>query len=217
MSSRLVDDFAAIRFRADDLNALFETEPFYADQFMFFELGGDNNLFERRTGGREIRVRSWSLLGVGLDWQIMQKIVTFASACEGGCLRFAGDRQTLAESYIRKARSTLGDAVKPAALYNAGLSCSLEIKVNMNDERGRYEQDRVDELRNYLPAQEQGDILTWSLLPFHDLKHAALMFIYSGLDKREIYNKARVSGQEYTGAPIMKRARDRGQMVMSGF
>ncbi|HQT89957.1 MAG TPA: hypothetical protein PK677_15690 [Acidiphilium sp.] len=217
MSSRLIDDFAAIRFRADDLNPLFNKDLFYADQFMFFELGGDNNLFERRSGGRQIRVRSWSLLGVGQDWEIMQKIVTFASACEGGCLRFAGDRQTLAESYIRKARSALGDAVEPAALYNEGLSCSLEIKVKMTDECEQYEQNRVEELRSHLPAQKQGDVLSWSLSPFHDMKHAALMFIYSSLDKREIYNKARVSGQEYTGTPIMKRARDRGPMAMSGF
>ncbi|MGE4483014.1 hypothetical protein [Acidocella sp.] len=215
MSSRLIDDFAAVRFKAADLNALFETDPFYADQFMFFELGGDNNLFECRSGGRQIRVRSWSLLGVGMEWEIMQKIVTFASACEGGCLRFAGDRQTLAESYIRKARNTLSEAVEPAALYNAGLSCGFEIKVDANEARGRYMEDRMEELRNYMPAHEHGDVLSWNLLPFNDPKHAALMFIYRGLDTRETYNKARVSGQEYAGAAIMKRARLRGQMAMA--
>ncbi|MDE2344274.1 MAG: hypothetical protein KGL63_12955 [Betaproteobacteria bacterium] len=217
MSSRLIDDFAAVRFKADDLNALFETDPFYADQFMFFELGGDNNLFECRNGGRQTRVRSWSLLGVGMEWEIMQKIVTFASACEGGCLRFAGDRQTLAESYIRKARNTLSGAVEPTALYDAGLSCSFEIKVDAHQARERFMEDRVAELRNHMPAHEHGDVLSWNLLPFSDPKHAALMFIYRGLDKRETYNKARVSGQEYAVGTIMKRASLRGQMAMADF
>lgn len=216
MSSRLVDDFAAIRFRADTLNALLENDPFYADQFMFFELGGDNNLFECRNGGRQVRVRSWSLLGVGMDWQIMGKIVTFAAACESGCLRFAGDRKTMAESYIRKARSTLGEAVEPSALYNAGLSCSYDITLSVNDDRSRYQQDRLEELRNHVAPHQQGDLLTWALSPFQDPKHAALMFIYGSLDSREVYNKARVYGHEYAGSPIMKRARAHEQTEIVG-
>jgi hypothetical protein len=46
----------------------------------------------------------------------------------------------------------------------------------------------------------------WHLHPFHDIKHAAIMFNYANVDQTPIYNQARISGREYEGDRIMSPA-----------
>lgn len=209
MSHRVVNDFAAIRFPAEQLRAVLG-DRFHDDKFMFFELGGDNNLWTTSPkGGREVRVRSWSLLEIGSKWEVMRQIVTFAASCEGGGMRFNGERGTLAENYIRKARNVLESAVPARALVQAGLSCSLKIGVNLIGEgavRGRFDEDALNKLRAIMSPVDGDNTQTWHLHPLHDIKHAAIMFEYAGLDKTPIYNMASVNGREYESGQIMKRA-----------
>lgn len=209
MSHRVVDDFAAIRFPAEQLRSA-HVNHFYDDNFMFFELGGDNNLWTSSPkSGREMRVRSWNLLEIGSKWEVMRQIVTFAASCEGGGMRFNSERGTLAESYIRKARTVLESAVPARALLQAGLACSLKISVKLIGEdavRGPYNESVLNKLRAIMPPVEGHNVLEWHLHPLHDIKHAAIMFDYARLDKTPIYNMARVSGCEYDGGQIMKRA-----------
>jgi hypothetical protein len=46
----------------------------------------------------------------------------------------------------------------------------------------------------------------WRLHPFHNIRHAAIMFNYANVDQTPIYNQAHVSGREYEGDRIMSRA-----------
>lgn len=108
MSYRIVYDLAATRFSADTLNAAFPDHGFSSDQYLFFELGGDNNLYESyasRQRTLQRRVRNWSLIAMGSEWEVMRQLVTFAASCEGGGMRFSGASETAAETYIRKCRT----------------------------------------------------------------------------------------------------------------
>ena len=140
MSTRIVDDFAAVllpfaKLNEDLVRLGLGDDAFYEDQYMLFELGGDNNFTTRSASNHEVRVRSWNLVAVGMRWEAMSTMVQFATSCEGGSMRFAGDRHTSPESYIRKARSTIAPAVPAIALSQAGMYCGAEIRVRLREQR----------------------------------------------------------------------------------
>ncbi|MBS1080906.1 MAG: hypothetical protein ABF572_10750 [Gluconobacter sp.] len=116
MSYRIVYDLAAVRLPAATLRPYVADSSFHADQYLLMELGGDNNVYEGRGS---LRARSWSLIGAGQNWEIMRQVVQYAASCEGGGMRFSGASETQAETYIRKCRTVLRDAVAALSAIKA--------------------------------------------------------------------------------------------------
>lgn len=208
MSTFISDDFAAVKFTAEDLQKQLDHYRLTTDKFMMFELGGYNNTSQAhpRTG-REVRSRDWHLIGSGSGYEVMSDVVMMAASCEGGTMRLAKERDTHAETYIRKARTTMAEAVTGEALSQAGLGCIVRLQIPSGIEIPPYRQKDIDELTALLaPVVREGN-REWILNPLHDLKHAAILFTYGHIDERKTYNKARVIGREYDGGPIMSRAK----------
>lgn len=67
--------------------------------------GGDNNLYESRSGKR---VRSWTVCMLGTPTQVLKQAVYFGGACEGGGLKPFG-RDGTPESYIRRIRRLMSE------------------------------------------------------------------------------------------------------------
>lgn len=81
------------------------------DRFIVAIEGGDNNLYEGRTGRR---ARSWDACMVGTRVQVLRQAVYFAGACEGGSLKPHG-RDCTPENYIRRIRRLLdGEGATPS-------------------------------------------------------------------------------------------------------
>jgi len=202
MSYRIVYDHVAVHFPAQTLRPHFDHYGFHADQFLLFELGGDNNLYLGRSG--KTRVRSWSLIGAGQDWEVMRGIVGFAAACEGGGMRFATASRTQAESYIRRCRGILGSALTPDGFGLAGMSATITLRATPAA-LSAWKKERVKELSDRLAPDQDGEELVWTLSPLRDPLHAALFFAFRYLDDTPLYNIARVHGPEYDTTPVLKR------------
>ncbi len=209
MSTRIVDDFVAVRFDHTALKAVFDHHSFYDDRILFFELGGSNNLTRRHpTTGREVRARSWEAVAAGPDWKVMAAMVGFSAACEGGCMRLHGNGRTLPETYIRRARDAVRNAAPFAQAEHLGLSVAATLQYLPPAEPSQYEADTVSTLSAQLaPRQIDGAAqgLQWTLQPLRDIKHAALFFAFHHLDKRETWNIVQVHGPEYAGYPLLSR------------
>lgn len=81
-----------------------------ADRFVVAIEGGDNNVFQPRTGKR---ARSWEASMIGTADQVLRQAVYFAGGCEGGGLQ-PGGRWCKPEAYIRRIRRLIeaGDALQ---------------------------------------------------------------------------------------------------------
>lgn len=202
MSYRIVYDHVAVRFPAEMLRRHLVDYCFHADHLMLFELGGDNNLYTGRTGNT--RVRSWSMIGIGQDWQVMREIVGVAASCEGGGMRFSGAASTQAETYIRKCRNILASSLTPDGIGAAGMACSMALTIQPDDVTD-WTRRQIDRLTTFLSPAESDGVLVWKLYPFHEPLHAALLFAFRCLDKTPVYNMATVSGREYDRVPVLRR------------
>lgn len=70
------------------------------DRFVVAIEGGDNNLYEGKSGRR---VRTWNACMIGTASQVLKRTVSYADACEGGSLQPYG-RCCTPEAYIRRIR-----------------------------------------------------------------------------------------------------------------
>lgn len=207
MSYRIVYDLAAARFSADTLNAVFPDHGFSSDQYLFFELGGDNNLYESYASRQRIlqrRVRNWSLIAMGAEWEVMRQLVTFAASCEGGGMRFSGASDTAAETYIRKCRAIVSEAVTPdTLLQKMGCGVSLQI-ATLGDECPEWRKRKIETLTALLGQPKGTDTHQWFVRPLHEMKDAAALFAFGYMDGRPIYNMASVSVIHQSKLPLMK-------------
>ncbi|GBQ21554.1 hypothetical protein AA0472_0487 [Acetobacter estunensis NRIC 0472] len=211
MSHRIAYDAVAVRFPIDALREAFPETRLFDDQFLLFELGGDNNLTVQQYRGNrlvEIRVRDWSLMGSGKKYEVMTGVVETAAWCEGGGLRLSGSRDTQAETFIRRYRNIVDAAVAPGTL-GRHLGCTMTL--NVPDPQTVDKEWRHKELTALIAClsgrtpERIGDRLQWSLSPLRDMRDAALLFSYQYFDERRIYNRAQVSGHEYDATPLAKR------------
>ena len=88
--------------------------------------GGDNNLIDNDTN----RIaREWYPIALGDALDVMTRIIKGSRDCEWGCLRFANQRVTKAENYIRHWRTLLNSAlsVEQAQLQGYFYSHSIEV------------------------------------------------------------------------------------------
>ncbi|AOX21530.1 hypothetical protein [Kozakia baliensis] len=203
MSHRIVYDLIAVRFPAEILRTHIDHHQFYADCFMAFELGGDNNLYIHRGTGEQ-RARSWDVLALGRDWEVMRQVVTYAASCEGGGMRLSGARHTQAETYIRRYRQAVADATTPETIEAAGIGCAVTLSIAtaaLPDWRAK----DLAALRTFGRARETDGIVSVELSPLRDMAHAAALFAWHHLDERPVYNKMRVHGDGYERTPISKR------------
>ncbi|MBV1838520.1 hypothetical protein [Acetobacter estunensis] len=211
MSHRIAYDAVAVRFPIETLREAFPQTRLFDDQFLLFELGGDNNVTTSQYRGNrvvEIRMRSWSLMASGQKSTIMRTVVENAAWCESGCLRLSGSRDTQAETFIRRYRSVVEAAVPPEVL-GRHLACSMTLSVpdpqTLDDAWRRKELTGLSEsLAEHAPAHV-GERLHWTLSPLSNMHDAAIMFSYQYLDERRIFNRAQVSGHEYDATPLMKQ------------
>ncbi len=88
--------------------------------------GGDNNLIDDATNRI---VREWYPVALGDALDVMTRIIKGARDCEWGCLRFANQRVTKPENYIRHWRHLLDTAlsVEQAQLQGYSYSPSIEV------------------------------------------------------------------------------------------
>lgn len=212
MSYRIVYDLVATRFDAEILKAAFPEHGFYIDQYLFFELGGDNNLYEPySTNNRTMqrRVRDWSLIAMGSDWEVMRQLVTFSASCEGGGMRFSGASDTSAETYIRKCRATLAGAVSSERLLQK-MGCGVSLQIARSEIEGSsWRQGNIEKLTTLLGPSGSTDRYEWYLRPLHVIKDAAALLAYGDMDGRPIYNMASVSVLSSSKGPLMKELQSR--------
>ncbi|GLH28552.1 hypothetical protein WSS15_12020 [Acetobacter pasteurianus] len=212
MSYRIVYDLAATRFSTDTLNAVFPDHGFSSDQYLFFELGGDNNLYESYSSGHRTlqrRVRSWSLIAMGAEWEVMRQLVTFAASCEGGGMRFSGASETAAETYIRKCRTIVSEAVTPDTLLQK-MGCGVSLQIARSEIEGSsWRQGNIEKLTTLLGPSGSTDRYEWYLRPLHVIKDAAALLAYGDMDGRPIYNMASVSVLSPSKVPLMKELQSR--------
>ncbi|MTJ93593.1 MAG: hypothetical protein F8N36_12115 [Desulfovibrio sp.] len=209
MSHRIVDDNVAVRFSKDELRAQFDYYAFYHDYVILFELGGDNNLFGRHPQtGREVRCRSWSTLAVGADWEVMREAVRFAVCCEGGGMRFNGSSSTMPETYIRRCRDVVANAVPFEHAGLLGLSLTAKIQCGPAGERMKHSQDDLAELIALQPPTAVNGKLEWIFHPLLSMRDAALFFAFRHFDdERSIWNVAKADGPQFEMQSLRDRAR----------
>lgn len=88
--------------------------------------GGDNNLIDNDTN----RIaREWYPIALGDALDVMTHIIKGSRDCEWGCLRFANQRSTKPENYIRHWRKLLDSALSFEKAQQQGYSFSNRIEV----------------------------------------------------------------------------------------
>ncbi|NHN93526.1 hypothetical protein [Acetobacter sicerae] len=211
MSHRIAYDAVAVRFPIDALRSAFPETRLFDDQFLLFELGGDNNLTTQQYRGNrlvEIRVRDWSLMASGKKYEVMKTVVENAAWCENGCLRLSGSRDTQAETFIRRYRNVVDVAVTPETL-GRHLGCTVTLNVpdpqTVDNEWRHKELTALTACLSGRTPERIGNRLQWSLYPLRDMRDAALLFSWQHFDERRIFNRAEVSGHEYDATPLAKQ------------
>lgn len=201
MSTFIIDQFAAARFPAEALHKIHADPGFHEDRYLFFLLGGDNNVFTVHHG-RERRARSWRLVAFGQAWTVMAELVRIAADCEGGCIRFNRERGTLPEALIRRARKALAAAAAPEQITGAGLSCIVPMSI-----RPEYRSAPPDYVRNNIEqlVQLAGPRVdhSWSLQPLNHMADAAALFAFHFLAGEALHQQARVSWPRYESLPLL--------------
>lgn len=168
MSHRIVYEQLAITFARD----AFPGNTFYEDQYLFLELGGDNNVISWDGKGS----RSWSVIAKGMSWQVMQEIVEFSAGCESGSLQPRG-RRVHAESYIAAARRVLKGAVNFEDFRTRGGAIEGTISVCPGNVKSFKSSDleRLTALREYREPANELHTETWRFDLLNPTDHA--MFV----------------------------------------
>ena len=90
--------------------------------------GGDNNLIE--NGSNRI-VREWYPIALGDPLDVMTRIIKGSADCEWGTLRFANQRSTKPENYIRHWRKLVDQPLLLEDANQQGYSFSHHIEVSL--------------------------------------------------------------------------------------
>jgi hypothetical protein len=100
------------------------------------------------------------LVGIGMAWEIIQKVCVLASDCESGCLK-PKNRRVSPESYIRRWREVLKTAPSLETLKYLRLKLTMKhdkleayldnVPTNPNSDKWRW--DRIRELINPLSPE----------------------------------------------------------------
>jgi len=174
---------------------------------MLLELGGDNNMTTMHRG-REVGSRRWILSALGDQCDIIRDACKSAAYCEGGGMRFSGERHTTPEAYIRRIRSVLKNAVNISdAIRGFGFSLTATLSIDRASERGKNWASAIELLSTDVTRQEEGDIYRWRLSPLQNMVHAAHLFARSHLDVRDPWSFAEVTGPDFDFDQCLKNHR----------
>ena len=188
MSYRIEYDWVAIRLPKERI------ESAYEDHFILASLGGDNNVY--RSDGK--RPRRWSCMALGMSWQVMQTVVEFAAACEGGSLKPHG-RWMKPEAYITRLRRVVADAVSLEEARNRGVRVSLCIDIDTQKMRDRYDAEclsKFRENRTGLDLNGSGDGIERFILSIDDDADLSAFVRYHWLsDSKSLWRKIEVGGR----------------------
>ena len=207
MSHRIVYGHLVIRFPLEVLKAAQPDIGRYSDQFLLLELGGDNNMTTMHRG-REVGSRRWILSALGDQCDIVRDACKSAAYCEGGGMRLSGERHTTPESYIRRVRNVLKDAISLSdATREFGFSLTATLSIDSSSERAKGWSHAIERLSTDVLRQEEGGMYRWDLFPLHDMNHAAHLFVRSHLDSSDPWNIAKVDGPTHEFDQVMKSHR----------
>ena len=98
-------------YRIEYQFAVFVDDSTATRQYVVAIEGGDNNLYENRSGRR---VRHWEATMLGTETSVLKRAVYFAAACPGGGLKPMG-RDCTPESYVARIRRLITAATPTAA------------------------------------------------------------------------------------------------------
>ena len=115
--------------------------------------GGDNNMIDDDTN--QI-ARKWYPIALGDALDVMTRIIKGSRDCEWGCLRFANQRSTKAENYIRHWRTLLDSALSVEQAQLQGYSYSHSIEVTLcHSQLWKRSELHLQRLEKSLEALEQ--------------------------------------------------------------
>lgn len=98
MSTRIVDKIVAVKIPATH---------FGEQVYVVCEKGGDNNVYNTRTGKR---ASEWSVIAIGDAGHCLEHACDRCGACVGGCMVFREGHWTKPEAYITAWRKALAEA-----------------------------------------------------------------------------------------------------------
>ncbi len=125
MSTHIIDTVVGIKLPLRHKDA--------QEQFVIVHEGGDNNLIDSETNRRS---RSWYMGAYGREYEILKEACRWADGCCGGCVRFTGTRHTEPETFIRRYRNAMKNALTMQQAGEAGISIEGRIKFLVKPDAG---------------------------------------------------------------------------------
>ena len=126
------------------------------------------------------------LVGIGMAWEIIQKVCVLASDCESGCLK-PKNRRCSPESYIRRWREVLKTAPSLENLRHLRLKLTIKYRELLayldeanvpTDNSDKYRWDRIKELlkgcmlNSHTWFNEEHTSVEFSIKSYEDIKRA---------------------------------------------
>ena len=149
---------------------------FWRDQFILLELCGPNNCttFHPITG-REVYARDWTSRAKGDATEIIEEACRSAAYCEGGNLRFYGERGTTPERYLRRIRAALQAPLSVNETNNWGFSLVVTLTHKLVSDYPH----AIEILNQHAESKvtESGERY-WLLHPLNSVKDAAILFSF---------------------------------------
>lgn len=124
MSTHIIDHIVGLLIPRTDENA--------ERQYVIVHEGGDNNLINCDTNRR---ARSWYVQAKGNEWQILQEACKWAGDCCGGMVKIGG-RHTEPESFIRRYRKAMENALTMQEAMEAGITITGRVKLRAEKREG---------------------------------------------------------------------------------
>jgi len=118
---------------------------------------------------------------IGDRYDIVRNAIRSSVFCEGGDLRFYGQRDTSPESYIRRVRNAIK---KPVSAYKMH-SLSFEVIVELKESHLQGYSQLIELLNEHATSYKtEAGVLVWRLTPLISVKDAALLFTLKHIDTR---------------------------------
>jgi hypothetical protein len=182
MSHTISYKHVAIQFSCYALKNALPDSNFYMEHFILLELHGDNNVTTINPySRREVGCLHWITEAIGDGNDIVRNAIRSSVFCEGGDLRFYGQRYTTPESYIRRVRNALKN---PVSAYKMD-RLSFEVIVELKESHLQGNAPRIELLNEHATSYKTNEgVLVWRLRPLISVKDAALLFTLKHIDTR---------------------------------